>query len=110
MSGLALWSIREAAALMGMRRRAATRWLKARHAQYGGLLFRAEGGRNTKLWVDHNALTRLLPAIARHGEPGEILTRLATLEEEVRSLAEYRRKATPRTPKCVQSGPRFGQK
>lgn len=62
-------------------------------AKHGGLLFRAAGGRNTKLWIEPTKLLELRPALAQREHLGDVLTRLDAVEQQLADLVEFRRKA-----------------
>lgn len=89
MSGL--WDTDEAARRMGLRRKTAIRRLHALHDAHGGLLYRAEGGPNTKLHVDAERLMQLDPGTKRRA--ADQGGRIEDLERRVVTLEEFRRKA-----------------
>lgn len=85
---IGLWDTREAAHRMGLEYRTALRRLHELHEQHGRLLFRADGGPNTKLRVDADRLVEIDPTVARRvGDAG------AELEARVAALEDFQRRA-----------------
>jgi hypothetical protein len=88
MSGPGLIDLKEAASRMRRPLWKAREDLHDLHRGHGRVLFRAEGARNTKLWIDWGRVLEVDPQLRRRSE--DVATRVDDLEREV---AELRSKA-----------------